>query len=122
MVKKSRKNANNLKQCIVIEGYHSLKGNGFIKEYYNEEQQKFSLAFLHAIWFQKDNGRILGYDTKHAHDGIKFGECHRHLFGVKSSFLPNNYDEVNEIFNRQYPTLIDHYQKYVTFDNYKINE
>ena len=52
---------------------------------------RFNLAYVDAVSFAGDNGRVLGYDTAH-------GVSHRHFRGEVSSLGPTSYEHALDMF------------------------
>ena len=105
------------------ETYRVLnKNRGFIKVQYkpNSKGDVFSLVYGCPIKFSQDNGRVLGYDTQHAHDPVEYGPCHRHYLARKEAFSPSQYEEVYEIFSAQWPAIVQHYSQNDTLDNFQL--
>lgn len=105
------------------EAYRVLPRNqGFIKVRYrpNAAGDVFSMAYGCPVRFSQDNGRVLGYDTRHAHDSIQYGPCHRHYLAQKEAFHPSKYEEVFEIFSSQWPAIVQHYSQNDTLDNFQL--
>lgn len=81
MVKRNKNKQKYIK--IVDERYTfpSKKGGGIIKieawEDLNGKLVKYNIAYINHYIFQKDNGRVFGYDNAH-------GYHHKHFFGINS--------------------------------------
>lgn len=105
------------------EAYRILsKNQGFIKVRYQSSHsgELFSMAFGCPMKFSQDNGRVLGYDTKHGHDPIDYGPCHRHYIGQKEAFQLSKYEQVFEIFSNQWPAIVQHFFNNDTLDNFQL--
>lgn len=104
--------------------YHVLTNNrGFLKIEYKQigPEDIFSLAFGRCDKYTIDNCRILGYDTRHHHDGINFGPCHRHYLGNKTNFEKTKYDQVYPTFERQWLSIDHHFKTNESLNNYILN-
>jgi hypothetical protein len=105
------------------EAYRVLaKNQGFVKVQYRPSAtgETFSMAYGCQGRFSQDNGRVLGYDTKHGHDPIEYGPCHRHYLAQKDAFHPSKYEQVFEIFSTQWPAIVQHYSNNDTLDNFQL--
>jgi hypothetical protein len=103
--------------------YHVLpKGRGFLKIQYDPrpEGELFSMAYGNIAKFSLDNGRVLGYDTRHSHDPVDFGPCHRHYLARKEPFHQTKYELVYEFFSSQWPSIAEHFSQNDTLDNFQL--
>jgi hypothetical protein len=98
------------------------KNKGFVKLQYRPSgtSEVFSMAYGCPAKFSQDNGRVLGYDTKHGHDPIDYGPCHRHYLAQKEAFHLSKYEQVFEIFSTQWPAIVQHYSNNDTLDNFQL--
>ncbi len=63
----------------------------------------YSLAYIDPTAFTGDNARVLGYDNKH-------GYHHRHYFGEVTVIEFTGYDELVELFEKEFWELYcEHY-------------
>jgi len=105
------------------ETYRVLtKNRGFIKVQYKPglASDVFSMAYGCPSKFSEDNGRVLGYDTRHGHDSADYGPCHRHYLAKKQAFYLSQYEQVFEIFSTQWPAIIQHFSNHDTLDNFQL--
>jgi len=99
MVKKDNVKQKHIK--VVDERYTlpSKKGGGIIKieawEDLSGNLIKYNIAYINHSIFQKDNGRVLGYDNAH-------GYHHKHFFGEITA-LDNfvSYEKLIELFENE---------------------
>lgn len=106
------------------ERCHVLSGKrGFIKVAHkpSDTDEQFSLAYGRCDRFIMDNCRILGYDTRHTHDPIEFGPCHRHYLGTKDKFHLSKFVEVYDVFCSQWLSIDRHFGTYDSLDNFILN-
>ncbi|CAN7666012.1 DUF6516 family protein [Pseudoduganella sp. LjRoot289] len=59
---------------------------------------RYNLAYINHCLFQRDNGRVVGYDN--AHDSH-----HRHYFGVVEPIDFVSFEDVEERFQRDWTAL-----------------
>ncbi len=107
------------------ESYHVLSGNrGYLKVSYTPhiDGDQFSMAYGCPRQFAQDNGRILGYDTRHGHDPIEFGPCHRHYLAQKHPYPVAQYPVVYEIFAAQWPAIDKHFKEHGSLNNFTLPE
>ena len=99
MVKKDKNKKEYIK--VVDEKYTlpSKRGGGIIKieawEDLSGNLIKYNIAYINHSIFQRDNGRVLGYDNAH-------GYHHKHLFGEITSiddFI--SYEKLIECFENE---------------------
>ncbi len=62
----------------------------------------YSLAYIDPTIFTGDNARVLGYDNKH-------GYHHRHYFGEVTAIEHTGYDELVELFEKEFWELYYEY-------------
>lgn len=101
MVKKNKDNNKQKYIKVVNERYTISKkrGGGTIKiEVWEDSDGKmvrYSVAYINYSLYQKDNGRVFGYDNAH-------GYHHKHLFG-KVSAIDNfiSYEKLIEKFENK---------------------
>jgi len=62
----------------------------------------YSLAYIDPTAFTGDNARVLGYDNQH-------GYHHRHYFGEVTAFEYACYDELVELFEKEFWELYYEY-------------
>lgn len=119
---KSSKTAGEPKPQEMYRVLNKNKHRAFIKLQYKPSAKgdAFSMAYGCPVKFSQDNGRVLGYDTRHAHDPAEYGPCHRHYLAQKEAFSPSQYEEVYEIFSAQWPVIDQHYSKNDTLDNFQL--
>lgn len=121
MSKKQKKKTEHRKpeeRCHILSGKR-----GFIKVSYkpSDSDEQFSLVYGRCDRFAKDNCRILGYDTRHAHDPVEFGPCHRHYLGEKAKFYLSQYIEVYDTFYPQWQAIDKHFDTHDSLDNFILN-
>lgn len=107
------------------EYYHVLSGKrGFLKVSYHplDSGDQFSMAFGRSDKFCQDNGRILGYDTRHGHDPLEYGPCHRHYLAKKEAFHLSEYQLVYGIFSTQWPKIDVYFKHNDSLDNFHLTE
>ena len=68
------------------------------------EVTRYSLAYINYHIFQKDNGRVLGYDNAH-------GYHHKHCMGKIESFHFINFQELEEKFQQEFEVLHEQSKK-----------
>jgi hypothetical protein len=83
-----------LRQRKVVDALDVLRcaaGRGLIREEVWQTNEgvvtRYNLAFICHGLYQRDNGRVLGYDNSH-------GAHHRHERGVVTPYVFTNYEEV----------------------------
>ena len=59
---------------------------------------RYNLAYINALIFPGDNGRVIGYDSAH-------GQHHRHYKGKITAVSLNNFEEVEERFQKEWSNL-----------------
>lgn len=65
---------------------------------------RYNLAFIHHFIYQKDNGRVLGYDSAH-------GRHHRHFMGSTEQIEFVNYGALADKFFREVTELCQNTKK-----------
>lgn len=107
------------------EHYHLLsRHRGFIKIAYRPalDADVFSMAYGRCDKFCQDNCRILGYDTRHGHDPVEYGPCHRHYLGNKKPFPLTEYSVVFEKFCAQWQAIDTHFENHESLDSFDLAE
>jgi hypothetical protein len=59
---------------------------------------RFNLAYVNRALFQRDNGRVLGYDNAH-------GRWHRHHYGKVTVVKKSSFAEIEAIFQKQWTAI-----------------
>lgn len=79
-----------------------LAGAGKVREevWIDEAGQvvRYNLAFINHFICQRDNGRVLGYDTAH-------GYHHRHFMGQVTDMEFTGYEALVDQFRREYTAI-----------------
>ena len=80
------------------------RGNGQLRrEVWVDERgrvTRYNLAYINHQLFQKDNGRVLGYDNQH-------GFHHRHAFGKVEAITFTSYEDIEQRFEQDWQHLHD---------------
>jgi hypothetical protein len=92
----------------VIDEVHKIsdkKGNGQLRrevwvDARTEQVTRYNLAYINHRLYQRDNGRVLGYDN--AHDGH-----HRHWFGQIQPVEFESFEQIEELFEQDWLSLKD---------------
>lgn len=111
MKQRKKENKNTGKDTLFIDEttcIHRKKGNGLLKRqvWVNDrgEVTRYSLAYVNYNLFCKDNGRVLGYDNAH-------GYHHQHLLGKIKSIVFSSFDEIEDLFQKEYEALHEQLKK-----------
>ena len=59
---------------------------------------RYNLAYINPLIFPGDNGRVLGYDSAH-------GQHHRHYKGKITAVSLNNFEQIEERFQKEWSNL-----------------
>ena len=59
---------------------------------------RFNLAYVNHALFQRDNGRVLGYDNAH-------GTWHRHYYGQVKTVKAKSFAEIEAVFEKEWLAL-----------------
>lgn len=77
-------------------------GNGVLRREVWVDKQgrvvRYNLAYINHTLFQKDNGRVVGYDNAH-------GYHHRHYMGKVEAVDFNSFEEIEELFQADWITF-----------------
>lgn len=75
------------------------RGNGILRrEVWVDEQGKvvrYNLAYIHHGIFQRDNGRVVGYDNAH-------GQHHRHYLGKVEAVEFESFEKIETRFEQDW--------------------
>ncbi len=103
--KKKRNLIKVLDETITIS---KKKGNGILKFLANTDEKgnliSYSLTYINPNIFNKDNGRILGYDNEH-------GYHHRHYMGKEESITFLTFEEIKERFETEWREIHEKHKK-----------
>ncbi len=99
---------------LAIDEEHHLspkQGGGILRlQAWTDEQQRirrYSLAYINALIFSGDNGRVLGYDDAHAYH-------HRHYFGEVSAVEFVSFQETVEKFEQEWRAIAHAYRHQIS--------
>jgi hypothetical protein len=92
----------------VIDEVHKIsdkKGNGQLRrEVWVDVRTgwvtRYNLAYINHRLYQRDNGRVLGYDN--AHDGH-----HRHWFGQIEPVVFESFEQIEALFEQDWLSIKD---------------
>jgi hypothetical protein len=86
----------------VIDEAHLIpraRGNGKLRREVwvgpNGQVARYNLAYVNLAVFQRDNGRVVGYDSQH-------GAHHRHFFGEISEIEFTSFEDIEAQFERDW--------------------
>ena len=65
---------------------------------------RYNLAYINALIYQKDNGRVLGFDNAHDYH-------HRHYMGKVEPVRFISYEKTLERFEREWQEIIKGFKK-----------
>lgn len=89
----------------IIDELHVLpdkRGNGLLRREVWVDQRgqvtRYNLAYINHRLYQRDNGRVVGYDNAH-------GSHHRHYMGVVEAIAFTTFDNVEERFQHDWVAL-----------------
>src|SRR5262245_2012021 len=89
----------------VVDETHQIsakRGNGQLRrEIWVDDKGavvRYNLAYINHDLCQRDNGRVVGYDNRH-------GVHHRHYFGEVKPIEFESYEQVEEMFERDWTEL-----------------
>lgn len=75
------------------------RGNGILRrEVWVDERGKvvrYNLAYIHHDIFQRDNGRVVGYDNAH-------GQHHRHYMGIVEPVDFESFEDIEARFEQDW--------------------
>ncbi|MBA5636445.1 transcriptional regulator [Duganella sp. LX20W] len=63
---------------------------------------RYNLAYINHRVFQRDNGRVVGYDNAHGNGH------HRHYMGLVEPVSYTNFDDVEARFRRDWTAFLEH--------------
>ncbi len=80
------------------------RGNGTLR--YEVWQEKgvvtrYNLAYINHLIYSGDNGRVIGYDNRHAH--------HRHFKGIIEPVERMNFEEIEGCFELEWTKVLEEY-------------
>ncbi|OFA01571.1 DUF6516 family protein [Duganella sp. HH101] len=79
------------------------RGNGLLRRevWINGKGQvtRYNLAYINHDLYQRDNGRVIGYDNAH-------GVHHRHRMGVVEPVEFTNFDDIDARFQQDWQALL----------------
>ncbi len=80
------------------------RGNGQLRREVwvngNGQVTRYNLAYINHDLYQKDNGRVIGYDNAH-------GIHHRHRMGVVEPVKFTTFDEIEARFQQEWQALLE---------------
>ena len=90
----------------VVDEVHTIsarRGNGKVRvEAWVDKAGKvvrYNLAYINHSIFAGDNGRVLGYDSKHGHH-------HRHSLGIVTEIAFESFEEIEALFEGELQQLL----------------
>lgn len=108
-MRKGKNKQSTAKEILVVDESFTLskkKGNGVIRRQVWQDSKgqitRYSLAYINFILYREDNGRVLGYDNAH-------GYHHKHYLGNIEPFNFTNFEELEELFQREFEVLYEQY-------------
>lgn len=86
----------------LLQEVPAKRGNGKVRREAWADQHgnvtRYNLAFINHRLFQRDNGRVLGYDNAH-------GTHHRHFFGKIEPIDYTSFEDIDAQFTRDLAKL-----------------
>lgn len=80
------------------------RGNGQLRREVwvngNGQVTRYKLAYINHVLYQKDNGRVVGYDNAH-------GVHHRHHMGIVEPVKFTNFDDIETRFLQDWQALLE---------------
>ncbi|MES2164228.1 MAG: DUF6516 family protein [Pseudomonadota bacterium] len=80
------------------------RGNGQLRREVwvngNGQVTRYNLAYINHDLYQKDNGRVVGYDNAH-------GVHHRHRMGVVEPVKFTNFQDIEARFQQDWQALLE---------------
>jgi len=105
---KEKKKRNLIKVLDETIRISKKKGNGILKFSANVDEKgiliNYSLTYINTNIFNKDNGRVLGYDNEH-------GYHHRHYMGKEERVNFLTLEEIKERFETEWREIHDKHKK-----------
>jgi len=62
---------------------------------------RYNLAYINHLIYSGDNGRVVGYDSRHGH--------HRHIKGVVNLVDTSNFEEIERRFEQEWAMVLEEY-------------
>lgn len=91
-----RKLHDDINQISVRRGNGQLRREVWVDE--KGRVTRYNLAYINHQLFQKDNGRVFGYDNQH-------GYHHRHAFGKVKAVAFTSYEDIERQFEQDWQQL-----------------
>ncbi|ELX11940.1 hypothetical protein Jab_1c05290 [Janthinobacterium sp. HH01] len=80
------------------------RGNGLLRREIwitgKGQVTRYNLAYINHDLYQRDNGRVIGYDNAH-------GVHHRHRMGVVEPVEFTNFDDIETRFQQDWQALLE---------------
>lgn len=80
------------------------RGNGTLRYEIWEDNgvvTRYNLAYINHLIFNGDNGRVIGYDSKHGH--------HRHFKGAVEPVKMMSFEEIERHFKQEWAVVLEEY-------------
>ena len=80
------------------------RGNGTLRyEVWQEHGvvTRYNLAYINHLIFAGDNGRVIGYDSRHGH--------HKHFKGTMEQVDTTSFEEIERRFEQEWSAVLEEY-------------